>query len=397
MEVLYISMMMPYKGAANGGANTFLYYISGVAADPRFHVTLIAKAQTDKEKDASIENVDIIPIQNTPFSLKNPVQSAKDVLSKVYPFTKNGNTLRNSIYENIKQKIQMLDFTPDIVVLEFSQMLCLIDYIKQRYPKAKIWSSEHDVSFLWYQRKAISSHGLKHIYWSNLYHYRKKCELDFLDKCDRIMPHNSKDEKLLIENNISPDKISPIVPYYQHLVIDRKPDYKTIIFYGAMNRSENYQSAIWFIEKVMPLLDSESVKFIIVGGHPDDSLKKYESERVVVTGFVENLNEFFSTCMCLVAPLLLGAGIKIKVLEAMYAGIPTLTNKIGIEGIPARDKEDYFLCNEPEQYAQIIKDIIHKKNNLNMISNNSRNCISTNFDMEASLENYKDRLVRSVN
>lgn len=386
-------MMMPYKGAANGGANTFLYYISGIASDPRFHVTLIAKAQTEKEKDAAIENVNIIPVQNSPISLRDPLQSLKDVASKFYPFTREGNTLRNSVYVNIKKEIDRLSFIPDVIVLEFSQMLCLVDYIKRKFPKAKIWSSEHDVSFLWYQRKAASSKSYKQSYWGNLYQYRKKWELNFLGKCDLIMPHNDKDAKLLIDSGIPSYKVKPIVPYYQHNIIDRKPDYKTIIFYGAMNRPENYQSAIWFIENVLPLLNGEDITFTIIGGHPDESLRKFESERVQITGFVDDLNEYFSTCMCLVAPLLLGAGIKIKILEAMYAGIPTLTNDIGIEGIPAKDKEDYFFCDSPEQYASVIKDIVSHKVDLDIISENSKECIGDSFDMEQSLENYKNRLV----
>ena len=82
-----------------------------------------------------------------------------------------------------------------------------------------------------------------------------------------------------------------------------------------MSRPENYLSAIWFIDNVMPLLKSDNYRFVILGSRPPEELKKRECTKIVITGFVESIVPYFEKSMCMVAPLVLGAGIKVKIIE----------------------------------------------------------------------------------
>ena len=70
-----------------------------------------------------------------------------------------------------------------------------------------------------------------------------------------------------------------------------------------MYRTENYEAAIWFINNVMPLLADTDVKFIVVGNRPPEILRKLSSEKVIVTGFVEDETSYFAQSMCFVSPL----------------------------------------------------------------------------------------------
>jgi glycosyltransferase involved in cell wall biosynthesis len=395
ISLLYISMMMPQKKANNGGANTFYYYISNMAKQSSLDITLIAKARNEKEVKTQIENVKIFPITNKTLTVAHPVELFKDVNSKVNPLAKKGNTLRESIYVQILETITDNDIHPDVIVLEFSQMAYLVGTLKKKFPKTKFLVSEHDVTYLWYKRKSASQNNFfARKYWNLVGKYRKKIELDAIDQCDIIMPHNDKDKRLLVKDGIDPHKICPLVPYYEEINISRNPNYRDVIIYGAMDRPENYLSAIWFINKVMPLLTDENINLLVIGGNPSEKLRGFESNNIRIMGFVVDLKPFFSSCIAMVAPLSLGAGIKIKVLEAMYAGVPTLTNEIGIEGIPALDRRDYFLCNTAEEYADILKRIIKQKIDLNVISKNAHKCIVDNFNKERSFEEYYKRIIK---
>lgn len=393
MNCLYISMMMPYKAASNGGANTLYYYISNMAKQSDMNITLIAKAQNEKEYNTTIDGVSIIPIKNAPMELTHPIRLAKDVNAKLNPFFKYGNTLRLSIYDQILKVVKDLIFKPDVIILEYTQMIFLLEKLKKIYPNARFFASEHDVSFLWYHRKYIMEENrIKKWYWKNRYFYMKQNELKNLSNMDCVFPHNIKDEKLLMNENIDSNKIHTIVPFFQRLNIERNPNNNTIIIYGAMNRPENYESAIWFIENVFTRLKDENVELLIIGGNPIDKLKSYENSRIKVLGFVKTLDEYFSTCTCLVAPLFLGAGIKIKVLEAMYAGVPTLTNDIGIEGIPAVRNQDYYHCDSANDYINIINSLTVDKKNTGKMSESAKNCIRNNFDVDHSFELYLKKI-----
>ena len=153
-----------------------------------------------------------------------------------------------------------------------------------------------------------------------------------------------------------------------------------------MSRAENYLSAIWFINNVMPKIQALNTRFLIAGSSPPEILKEKESESVKILGYVEDMTEYFSSCVCLVAPLKLGAGIKIKILEAMSAGIPVLTNEIGIEGIEAVDGKDYILCSSPEEHADAIKKILNNYNLGEFLSSNSKAFIKKKYHMASRLD-----------
>lgn len=161
-----------------------------------------------------------------------------------------------------------------------------------------------------------------------------------------------------------------------------------------MARLENYLSAIWFMDNVMPLLEDMDIRFVVLGSNPPAELKKYESERVHITGFVDSITPFFENSVCLVAPLVLGAGIKVKILEALSSGIPVLTNDIGIEGIAAEHGKEYIHCNTPLDYERAIRKVFSDATVGDELAKNAKRFIEKNYSIEKSLADYKERLLR---
>ena len=149
---------------------------------------------------------------------------------------------------------------------------------------------------------------------------------------------------------------------------------------------ENYLSALWFIENVMPQL--HNYIFIIIGNKPPKELMEKSSNNIIVTGYVPDIIPYFSDALCIVAPLLLGAGIKIKILEGLSSGIPVLTNTIGIEGIPARKGIDYIECNTAEDYIVNIKKLSNDEDYANYIAQNGQKMINKSFCINDSCQKY---------
>ena len=186
----------------------------------------------------------------------------------------------------------------------------------------------------------------------------------------------------MLDHGIDIKKLDVIAPYYEPLKsIIPSESARDIVFYGAMNRLENYSAALWFIDNVMPLLDNIDIRFVVVGNKPPIELQNRKNERVLVTGFVEDVSVYFEQAVCLVAPLFLGAGIKVKILEALTAGLVTLTNDIGIEGIGAVDGRHII---------ELKNDIILRKK----ISGNARKLICQNYDLKKSFINYSNKIYR---
>jgi glycosyltransferase involved in cell wall biosynthesis len=188
-----------------------------------------------------------------------------------------------------------------------------------------------------------------------------------------------------------------IAPYFMNFTnVKYQPEGKNILFFGAMNRPENYLSAIWFIENVIPLISDRQMRFVIAGGNPHPKLHAYASERVQVLGYVEDMAPLFSKALCFCAPLILGAGIKVKVIEAMSAGLPTLTNSIGIEGIPAKNGIDYIHCETADDYAKNIEMLMDHKFDVLSLSCNSKALIQNHFNIESSYLSLQRRFAQLI-
>ena len=400
-KVLIISPFVPYDTVGHAGGKTHNFYLKYLNCRENFDITLVSfyEKHDENKLDFVKYNVNNILIYN------NPLPTFKEMIlrkifnceSKLNPFTKHCNIVSNyQLYRLLStlKKMKKNGYIPNIIILEWTQMVLLVGEIKHIFPGAKIVASEHDVTFLGYQRKyKYEKNIISKINGKIKYSRIKHSELKALNKCDLIVTHNEKDMQLLSDNNIPIEKQNVIVPYFMNMTsIVRSVTNKDIIFFGAMARLENYLSAIWFIENVFYKIKDNETRFIIIGGNPHKSLYEFANERIIITGFVEDVSPYFANCLCSVAPLVLGAGIKVKVLEALSAGVPLLTNDIGIEGIPAVNGKDYLHCNSSDDYIYNINRIIGNEVDTGIISKNSRQFIKDNFNLKSAAEKYYIRL-----
>lgn len=398
-KILFISMCLPFDKAFHAGGKTFNYYINQFANDDDNEVTLIAKVLPEEEKyiDSINGNINLYTVATPKNKIKKIFSYVKSLNSKLNPFYKYGNVLTKEIYNQIFDRVLFMkknSYQPDVVVLEWTSMLLFIDKIKKVFPNAVYVASEHDVSFLGYERKYYAAKKLfKRIYAKAAYDSLKKHEIDAINSCNLVVTHNNKDRELLIKNEINESKLGVITPYYDKFPsTKRTPQKGNIIFYGAMNRVENSSSAIWFIENVMPLLNDYDIHFTIIGNKPPRELLDRANEKITVTGFVDDPAPYFENAMCLVAPLLLGAGVKVKIIEGLSSGVPVITNAIGIEGIDAEDGKEYFFATSPEEYAEIIIKMMNGSIDLSEMSANAHKLIEEKYDLNKSYDNYSKRI-----
>ncbi|MBQ9453924.1 MAG: glycosyltransferase [Desulfovibrio sp.] len=126
---------------------------------------------------------------------------------------------------------------------------------------------------------------------------------------------------------------------------------KDIAFVGGYNHHPNVDGAKWFIEEILP--QCPGLKFYVVGSNPPKSLLELASDNVIVTGTIseEALEKIYATVKLAVVPLRYGAGVKGKIIEAIYHKVPVVTTDIGIEGID-NSSGLVTVANTPADFAR---------------------------------------------
>lgn len=402
-KVLFFSAHIVHDKLPMAGNQTFNYYLGRFASDAEFEVGFVV-SQTGSN--------DYV-LMKQQFSKCRDFSFSPPLFTRVYNYLHYNTRLRNfaalfsstSYYVNLlycfsfinaAKKIKKQGWNPDVIILEWTEMLFLYPSIKKIFPNAKFVCSEHDLAFVSMERLFSGRNYLQRTIAERF----KRTELGMLKHLNLIAVHNTLDNKRLISSGIEEDKIVVISPFFNEFVKPTEPkDYSNnIIFFGAMGRSENIYAVKWFINEVfIPFNLYKIFSFTVIGGKGEALRKEYpDVHNLSFTGYVENPNRYFQQALCMVAPIFHGAGIKVKVIEGMKACLPVLTTQAGIDGINGKDQQDFFLCETPNDYNGALLNLLADKELPKKIGLNALHLVERDFNYTQTFEAYKKRILNTL-
>ncbi len=137
-----------------------------------------------------------------------------------------------------------------------------------------------------------------------------------------------------------------------------------VVVVSYLARDENNKAALWTIDHVWPLVRDRRPDAVLrfVGGGATDELRDRvaragEAGGVVLTGFVDDLDTEYAAAAAALVPVLQGAGVKFKTVEALCHGVPVVTTSVGAEGI---EGDDLYagLADDPVGLAEAIGSVL---------------------------------------
>jgi O-antigen biosynthesis protein len=135
-----------------------------------------------------------------------------------------------------------------------------------------------------------------------------------------------------------------------------------VVFFGgflAGRGGPNEDGAIHLVEDVMPILREAlpGLHLDIVGANPTPAVRELQRPLVDVVGFVPDPAERLSRARVHLHPLRFGAGIKLKLIDTMAAGLPFVTTPIGAEGLGLGHLEDVLVADSPPRLAALALEL----------------------------------------
>lgn len=159
---------------------------------------------------------------------------------------------------------------------------------------------------------------------------------------------------------------------------------------GSLDWEANRDGLLWFLREVWPKLSASrpGLRLRVIGRNPGPELSRMLSSSAGAEwlGFVEDLEPHYRRARVFIAPLRFGSGIKVKVVNALYRGVPVVTTTIGAEGLRVRSGEELFIADDTCQTIRSIESLLTREDIWTRMRDAARSVARQHYTWEASLK-----------
>ena len=161
-----------------------------------------------------------------------------------------------------------------------------------------------------------------------------------------LIPHPKKDDILIIPNGVDHEFFKPRQE-------EKRYD---IVFTGNMSYAPNVNAVEYLATEILPLVWKQvpEAKMYIAGATPDPKVKRVACERIIVSGWLDDIRDAYAQSKVFIAPMRIGTGLQNKLLEAMSMGLPAITTPLANASLGAKPGEEILVGDNASALAQHI-------------------------------------------
>lgn len=169
------------------------------------------------------------------------------------------------------------------------------------------------------------------------------------------------------------------------------------VFVGSMDWLPNIEGMLWFVEEILPILRraKPDCTVSIVGRRPDPRLVALAAADpgITVTGTVDDVRPHLWGSRVSILPLRVGGGTRMKVYEAMAAGIPMVSTSIGMEGLACIPGRDLLVGDTAEEFAAHCISLLDQEALGLTLTANALRLVTEECSWESVSRQFEDMLV----
>lgn len=264
------------------------------------------------------------------------------------------------------------------------------DYIERIKAEDKpVLFNNADLHFLREMRSALLTNDQKAMEEALL---TRDEELAVCEAVDAILTYNTT-EQAVISSHLAKTCSMHTTPW----VVDPKPrgkafsDRTGIAFLGGYGHKPNVEAVEFMVSKVMPKLKAlrPDITFTVYGSKMPKEFEKFDCENVDIVGFAENLDQVYNDHRIFIAPLLSGAGIKGKVLDALAYATPTILTDVAAEGTGLTNGINALIANDSEAWVQAIIKLYDDELLWKRFSDNSKLLAQENYSFANGVSRFR--------
>ena len=282
---------------------------------------------------------------------------------------------------------------PDML---FGQLLRVAEYI--RHEKTPKTIDYQDVFSIGMKRRSEIASFYKKPFFNMEYNRLRRYEHDIFNDFDvktiisaqdrNLIDHERKNEILIVPNGVDHE-------YYTPQECEKKYD---IVFTGNMAYAPNVNAVEYLANHILPLVWKQlpETKLYIAGATPDPRVKKVASDRIIISGWIDDMRDAYAQSRIFIAPMRIGTGLQNKLLEAMSMKLPCITTTLANNPLGAEIDKEILVGNNEHELAQHIITLLTDKEKANTLAQSGYDFVRRVYDWSEATKIMEDEMrVRS--
>lgn len=267
----------------------------------------------------------------------------------------------------------------------------------RNYTSAAIIYQCHDLHYLRLQRQAELTNDS--ILLDEASFFQEK-ESYLFSNSDALLTFSSVEEEIIHKDFMDKNVYTVPLFFYDDIPKAKRDFVKRVdlLYVGGFGHTPNRDAVEWFCKEVLPLVLKRLPNLVlnVVGANPPKEITELNSNNVRILGKVSDseLLNLYQTAKLSVIPLRFGAGVKGKVIEALYHAVPLVSTSIGLEGI-TRVEQVALPKDDPSNFSD---EIINLYENESLWIERSASCakfVAENFTTYKTAEQFKKILLKA--
>lgn len=283
---------------------------------------------------------------------------------------------------------QLTRQTPfDFVHLESIHLAGYLHLLTKQLPGAKLVNDWHNI-----ESEAMHSHGATMDSWARRHYARLTARR--LEATERDLLHHLHGHLVCSERERL--KLLALAPSARIEVVDNGVETayfaqpqpvnpRRIVFVGTMSYHPNREAAISFSRQVWPRIHQSHPDWhlSLVGATPPTDVQALaQIPGVEVTGTVPDVRPYYQDALAAVVPLRSGGGTRLKILEAMAAGVPVISTALGAEGLDALPGEHYLSAEQDTDWLPALDTLAADPARSHQLTENGLRLVRSRYDWD---------------
>ncbi|MBC2397113.1 glycosyltransferase [Clostridium tetanomorphum] len=291
-----------------------------------------------------------------------------------------------------KNKEKVYDLNPDIVLLTNSRLGFIAKDLKEKIKNCKVITQFDNIEYDYCIEYMNKYAGIKRVINMNIEKIcvkrDEKTALLYSDCAVFLTIRDQKRANDLYNVDIK-SEILPICIEKQHYNFNKNNNKYNLVFLASLWYKPNEEGILWFIDNVWKNIVDKNISLIIGGKKPSKKLLRYnDRDNIKIYPNYKCVSDIVPINSIFISPIFTGAGMKVKVAEALSMGYPVIASNEALEGYEEiiYDCDNISVCkaNNSFEFIEAIQKI--SRYHTIMLKNNSKYLFNKYYSLDRAIK-----------